>query len=199
MYVAFTTQVETVPGRLSDRGAHTASKLFLEPNLFLSPGETGMGDGNYRGDARWDEPNLKMVVPHEASPHLTVAQKSFNACQRRSRVVVENVIGQVKMYSIIGSGAFEHERDFEPYVFELCARLTARTMRVRNKYPRSSQWVWNQLEAWEAKLGVFLWMDPEDMTSYLVHGLAPDLDYQANPGAAAALAQQRWEQIWALY
>ncbi|CAM9921552.1 unnamed protein product [Scytosiphon promiscuus] len=193
------TDVETVAGRLSDRAAHTASQLFLQPGEFLAYGETGMGDGNYRGDARWDMPNLKMCVPFEASPHLSIANKNFNSMQRRARVVIENSIGQIKKWRIIGDGRFEHQRDFEPHVFELCARLTARLMRVRNAYPRSERWVLNQLESWEAKLGVFLWMDPDDAASYLVHGLANDLEYHTNPGAAAGLLQQRWEQIWASY
>lgn len=134
-----------------------------------------MGDGNYRGDARWGIPGLQMVVPYLKHPQLPMEHKHFNSMQRRGRVVVENSIGQIKKFRIVGEGCFEHQRDFEPHVFELCARLTARIMRVRNAYPRSEQWVWNQLESWEAKLGVFLWMDPDDAASYMVHGLAEDL------------------------
>ncbi|CAM9656311.1 unnamed protein product [Hapterophycus canaliculatus] len=192
-------RVETVAGRLSDRAAHTASQLFLQPGEFLAYGKTGMGDGNYRGDAKWDMPNFKMCVPFEASPYLSVANKNFNSMQRRVRVVVENSLGQINRWKIIGDGRFEHQRDFEAHVFELCARLTPRIMRVRNAYPRSERWVINELEAWEAELGVFLWMDPDHVASYLLHGLASDLEYHTNPGAAAKLLQERWEQIWASY
>ncbi|CAM9325512.1 unnamed protein product [Ectocarpus sp. 13 AM-2016] len=191
-------RVETVSGRLSDRAAHTASRLFLEPDAFLTLGETGMGDGNYRGDARMDSTGLEMCVPFQFSPNLTHEQRDFNSQQRRVRVVVENTIGQIKKFRVIGEGRFDHQRDFEPHVFELCARLTARIMRVRNAYPRSEEWLVNQVSTWESKLGVFLWMDPGDAASYLVHGLVEDAEYDTDMTAQqkAELLQGRWEAIW---
>ncbi|CAM9731266.1 unnamed protein product [Laminaria digitata] len=85
-----------------------------------------------------------MCVPHQNNGHLTQEQKSFNSRQRRFRVVVENTIGQIKKWKIVGGKAFRHERNFEVTVFDVCARLTARIMRVRDKYPRSADWVGNK-------------------------------------------------------
>lgn len=181
---------------MSDRAAHVASRVFQQPGDFLSPGERGMGDGNYQGLARVDDGVLLMCVPHRKSVNLTPQQRAFNSVQRRMRVVVENSIGQIKKWKIIGEGRFDHHRDFEPAVFECCAKLTALVMRLRNKYPRSEQWVWDHFEDWEAKLGVYLYVDYEDPESYLVHGLGEDLLYTTNVEGDAARCQERWDTIW---
>lgn len=131
--------------------------------------------------------------------HVTEAERGFNARQRRIRVVVENTIGQVKKWRVIGTGKFRHHRDLEPAVFELCAKLTARLMRVRDKYPRSKEWLWKEYEEWEAKLGVFLILDNEDPQSHLVHNLGADMLYNsATPDGRANVLQHRWNVIWGL-
>jgi len=138
-------KIETVRGGLSDRGAHTSSRVFLYPQEFLSPGEVGMGDGNYRGTARSDSNALQMCVPYP-QPSLGVlapAARRFNSEQRRFRVVVENTIGQIKKFKVVGNGkAFRHRRDVEKDVFNVCARLTARIMRVRDANTRAVQSGW---------------------------------------------------------
>ncbi|CAN0032734.1 unnamed protein product [Pylaiella littoralis] len=64
-------RVETIDGRLSDRAAHVASRLFQHPEKFLSPWERGMGDGNYQGLAKIDDGALLMCVPYRKSVNLT--------------------------------------------------------------------------------------------------------------------------------
>lgn len=127
--------------------------MFLEPERFLAPGEVGMGDGNYRGQARIDDPNLEMCVPVRRNGNMTGAQKSFNSYQRQVRVVVESsiLVGQIKKWKIIGVGDFSHTRDFEVPVFEVCAKITARIMRVRDRYPRRLRWMEDKLEEWGAQ------------------------------------------------
>lgn len=190
--------MDTAKGCFSDRAAHCASEVYLQADSLLSDGETGMGDGNYRGPARAGDNVTQMCVPHQNNGHLTQEQKSFNSRQRRFRVVVENTIGQIKKWKIVGGKAFRHERNFEVTVFDVCARLTARIMRVRDKYPRSADWVGNQITDWEAKLGIFLWMDAEDPGSYLIHGHGEDLIYDNWQQGHATLLQNRWEEIWEL-
>lgn len=187
-------QIETHNGALSDRAAYSNSPVYIDPQAFLSEGEVGMGDGNYKGEGRADTGEA-MCAPFPKGD-LTDDEKSFNSAHRRIRVVVENVIGQIKKWLVIGGGKFRHQRDFEPTVFDVCSKLTARIMRVRDSYPRSNDWMWEKLEEWEAKLGVFLWMDYEDPKSYFIHGLGADLIYQRNEDGDAALLQSRWNEVW---
>lgn len=165
---------ETVEGRMSDRAAHVVSPVFTNAAEYLSPTEVGMGDGNYRGVARADNALLMMCVPNRQDPHMTPTQRNFNSEQRRVRVVVENTIGQVKKWKSMGSGAFNHRRDFEKSVFDVCVHLTARIMRVRDRYPRSARWLEQGMEEWEAKLGIYLWLDPDEPGFYLIHNLGEE-------------------------
>lgn len=180
-------------GKAQTQTGQRTSPVYTDPTRFLSEGEIGMGDGNYMGEARADT-GEGMCVP--ARGNIEPEQLALNSAQRRIRVVVENVIGQIKNWMVVGNGKFRDARDFEPTVFELCSKLTSRIMRVRNAYPRSNEWMWNELETWEAKLGVFLWFDYEDKESYLVDGLGADLLYQRNALSDAALLQTRWCEVW---
>lgn len=189
-------QVDTAKGCSSDRAAHCSSEVYLQSDSLLSEGETGMGDGNYRGPARMGDNITQMCTPFENNGHLTSEQNNFNSKQRRFRVVVENTIGQIKKWETVGAKGFRHQSDFEVTVFDVCARLTARIMRVQDKYPRSSAWVGNQITDWEAKLGIFLWIDPDDSGSYLIHDHAEDLIYENWEHGDATLLQNRWQEIW---
>ncbi|CAN0089771.1 unnamed protein product, partial [Hapterophycus canaliculatus] len=85
-----------------------------------------MGDGNYQGPARADSNELYLCVPDKkpAVGQLTNQAKGHNSEQRRYRVVVENTIGQIKKWRVVGNGkAFRHRRDFEKDTFNVCARL----------------------------------------------------------------------------
>lgn len=191
----FCFQIETVEGSCSDREAHCASDLFLDPESLLSEGETGMGDGNYGGAARFGSDDIHTCVPHPDTGDLSMDEKIFNSRQRRFRVVVEKTIMQIKKWGVVGGKAFRHQRDFVVPVFEVCARLTARLMRVRERYPRGADWVGEGVTDWEAKLGVFLWMDSRDPKSYLAHGLEEDSVYMGWTKRKGKLLQQRWDEI----
>lgn len=191
----FYFQIETVEGSCSDREAYCASDLYLEPESLLSEGEIGMGDGNFGGAARCGSDDMRNCVPHPDTGDLSMDEKIFNSRQRRFRVVVENTIWQIKKWGVVGGKAFRHQRDFEVPVFEVCARLTARLMRVREMYPRGAEWVGEEVTDWEAKLGVFLWMDCRDSRSYLAHGLEEDRVYLNWTKCKRMLLQQRWDEI----
>lgn len=109
--------------------------------------------------------------------------------------MVEKTVGQIKKWGVVGGKAFRHQRDFEVPVFEVCARLTARLMRVREEYPRGAGWVGEEVLEWEAKLGVFLWMDCRDSRSYLAHGLEEDRECASWTKRKGKLLQQRWDEI----
>lgn len=191
----FFRQIETVEGSCSDREAHCESDLYLDPDSLLSEGETGMGDGNFRGPARLGRDDLHTCVPYPDTGDLSMDEKIFNSRQRRFGVVVEKTIGQIKKWGVVGGKAFRHQRDFAVPVFEVCARLTARLMRVRKRYPRSAEWVGEEVTDWEAKLGVFLWMDCKDSRSYVAHGLEEDVGYLGWSKRKGKLLQQRWDEI----
>ena len=192
-------QIETVKGS-SDRGAHLSSKVYLESDSFLSEGDTGMGEGNHRGPARAGNADLMMCVPflRSANVVMSASEKRFSSQQRRLRVVVENTIGQIKKWQVIGGKAFRHHRDFENEVFDVSSKLAARIMRVRNQYPRSLQWATEVMEGWESELGVHLWVDPEDPGSYLVHNLGEDFVHGSAEQGAAETLQTTWEAIWGM-
>ncbi|CAB1111941.1 unnamed protein product [Ectocarpus sp. CCAP 1310/34] len=143
--------------------------------------------------------NMPCLQEEAAAGDLSNEERRFNTEQRRFRVVAENTIGKIKKWKAVGNGkAFRHRRDFEKDVFDVCARLTARIMRVRDRYPRSPEWTGRVKEAWEVKLGIHLYWDYEDPKSYLVHNEGENYVYGvANEGTAQHL-QQCWDSIWAL-
>ena len=182
-------------GSCSDRGAHTSSEVYQQPGLFLSADEVGMGDGNYRGTARADSVELPMWVPFQGN--VPPEGRRFNREQRRFRVVVENTIGQIKKFKTVGNGkAFRHRRDFEKHVFNLCARLTARIMRVRDKYPRSAEWIGDQKELWETRLGIHYYLDYEDPGAYFLHNEGENYVYDNTVPRTAQGLQEAWDLIW---
>lgn len=69
--------METGNGAISDRAAYNNSPVYSDPERFLSPGQIGMGDGNYMGEARADT-GQGMCVPIRGS-NLTEDQRSFNS------------------------------------------------------------------------------------------------------------------------
>lgn len=186
---------------MNDRGAHLASRVYTHPEEFLSDNEVGMGDGAYAGVARSDSSELYMCVPYKKPAHgdLTGDERRFNTEQRRYRVVVENTIGQIKKWKVVGNGkAFRHRRDFEADVFNVCARLTARIMRVRDRYPRSSAWIGMVRETWETKLGIHYYWDYEDPRSYLVHNEGENYVYGVVTQTTGTELQLAWNAVWAL-
>lgn len=188
-------QLETVEGCCSDREAYCASDLYLEPSGLLSEGETGMGDESYAGPATPDTDGTHTCVPHPNTGDLSMDEKIFNSRHRRFSVVVDSTIGQIKKWRVVGGKAFRHQRDFAVPVFEVCARLTARIMRVRGRYPRGAEWVGEETTDWEDKLGVFLWMDCKDSKAYVAHGLEEDTVYAAWTQRKGKLLRQRWDEI----
>ena len=183
--------VNTSKGCLSNRAAHCPSKVYLQSETILSDSDTGMGDGNYRRPARSGDNVTQMCTPFANNGHLTTEQKNVNSRQRRFHVVIDNTIGQIKKWEIVGGKAFRHERDFEGTVLDVCAGLTASIMRVRDKYPRSSSWVGNQITDREAELGILLWMDAEDKGSQFIHDRAEDQIYDDGEHGDATVLQKR--------
>eukprot|EP00904_Undaria_pinnatifida_P003966 jgi/Undpi1/13570/HiC_scaffold_8.g03229.m1 len=163
----------------------------ITSETILSDSETGMGDGNYRRPARSGDNVTQMCTPFANNGHLTTDQKNFNSRQRRFHVVIENTIGQIKKWEVVGGKAFRHEHDFEGTVLDVCAGLTASKMRVRDKYPRSSSWVGNQITDREAELGILLWMDAEDKGSHFIHDRAEDQIYDHGEHGDATVLQKR--------
>lgn len=117
----------------------------MQSYSLLSDGETGMGDGNYRGPARSGDDGTELCMPYRNNSNHTPTKKAFNSRPRRFRVVYENTIWQSKKWKIAEGKAFRHEREPDVTVFELCARLTARIMPLRDTYPRSAEWVENKI------------------------------------------------------
>lgn len=142
---------------------------------------------------------MMMCVPFKKPSvgTLSLEARAFNSQQRKFRVVVENTIGQIKKWKSVGNGkAFRHLRTFEKEVFNVCARLTARIMRVRDQYPRRKEWIGEKIEGWESRLGIHYYYDPDSPENYFHNDKEVDLVYDnVEPGEATDL-QGIWEEIW---
>lgn len=158
-----------------------------------------MGDGNYQGTGRSDSNDLMRCVPYKrpSAGTLSQAARRFNGQQRRFRVAVENTIGEIKKWKSVGNGkVLRHLRTLEKEVFNVCARLTARIMRVRDQYQRRQEWIGEKIEGWESRLGVHYYYDEESPESHFHNDKEVNLVYDnIVPGEATTL-QGIWEEIW---
>ena len=85
-----------------------------------------------------------------------------NRLQRRLRVVIEQLIGLIKQWKIVGNEPYRGDIDDQGVNFLLCTQLTAWLMESRDSYPRGKKWMNDELEAWEIQLGNDLYEDPLD-------------------------------------
>lgn len=127
--------MESGNGASSDRTACKSSPVYTQPSEFLSDGEVGIGDGNYRGEARANAGGA-MCVPFRNSSTLTEVLQLRTAQNQRGG---GNTIGQIKKWIAVGRGWFRHAKDFKATGFEVSSKLTAGFVRVRDYYPRSLQ------------------------------------------------------------
>ncbi|CAN0400236.1 unnamed protein product [Ectocarpus sp. 8 AP-2014] len=71
-------------------------------------------------------------------------------------------------------------------------------MRVRDKYPRSREWIGKVRETWETKLGIHYYWDYEEPRSYLVHNEGENYVYGVATEDTARRLQQAWNIVWGL-
>jgi len=88
----------SVPGSVHDltllRKSGQADGLAAEEGLMADLAYVGLGD---------DRPGLTVVLPHKAkaAEALTGQQKAHNRCVSRCRVVVENLLGRLKVFQVL--------------------------------------------------------------------------------------------------
>ena len=110
----------------------------------------------------------RIAAARRAGNHQLVnSMREFNTIFRSMRLVVENSIARIKEWSIVGT-EYRGNINKQGMYFDLCARLTARMMRVRDKYPRTIEGILSRTfsEDWEQELGWALFVDAENPDMY---------------------------------
>ena len=159
-----------LPGNENDRGLYNTSEVYLNPHKYLLPNHSGLADGIFQGRLHsHSETTEGALIPssraeiHKAS---TIAAQNMlrlrNRLQRRLRVVIEQLIGLIKQWKIVGNEPYRGDIDDQGVNFLLCTQLTAWLMESRDSYPRGKKWMNDELEAWEIQLGNDLYEDPLD-------------------------------------
>ena len=82
------------------------------------------------------------------------------------RTVIEQTNARIKQNRIVGNHPYRGDIDYQGINWCLCTQLEARTMRIRNTYPRGEKWMRGELEPWEVDLGESLYIDPRNPGLY---------------------------------
>ena len=153
-------------GHHNDRGLHKLSDFYNNPDKYLSPGENLLLDGIFQGELHKNTEKGALIPADRAqiaaarNPARRAALKASNRQQRRLRVPVEQTIGIIKQYKVVSHHKFRGDVRDQGTWWMLATQLTARTMRLRNSYPRGRKWLRGELEEWERELGEYLEVDP---------------------------------------
>ena len=155
-------------GNHNDRGLWVQTSIYREPESYLSADENALMDGVFQGELHSRTtrgaliPASKAAIASGRTFDERQALRGANRQQRRLRVVIEQTIGIISQYDIIGRGKYRGSVETQGLNFLLCTQLTARTMRLRNSYPRGRHWLTSggELEQWEREMGDYLYVDP---------------------------------------
>ena len=162
-------------GNHNDRGLWILSDFYNQPASYVTEQENVLMDGVFKGELHRHTtrgaliPANKAVIQAARTDAERQALKGANRQQRRLRVVIEQTIGMISQYGIIGRGKYRGNVETQGLNFLLCTQLTARTMRLRNSYPRGKHWLTSggELEQWERELGDYLYVDPSNPDLYV--------------------------------
>ena len=114
---------KTVPGSTHDK------KLFEDSERgSLTDTEAYMADKGYQG--LQDEHKAVLPDKKPRGKDLTPEQKARNKRISKARIIVERIIGKLKVYQVL-SQKYRHARDSHDEVFEIVAGLT--NHRIRNQ------------------------------------------------------------------
>ena len=122
---------QTVPGSCHDK------KLYDESGVGnkLDDDEAMMGDSGFQGIQH----GHRAVLPHKKPKdgELTKEQKKYNRQVSQIRVVVENSIGQIKIFRVAAE-VYRHARESYNGIFQIVAALVSR--RIRKRPLRRTTW-----------------------------------------------------------
>ena len=151
-------------GSENDRDMYNGSRFYRYWRSFLRIAETVGGNAIFhgpkgQGSRAFNSWNDDCYAPFN-SPELVgnPHRRQFNRLSHRYRVVVENAIGLIKKWLIV-SVPYRGDKEDQAFLWIVASRLTAFTMRIRNKYPRGEKFMNQYLEQWEEELGEYLWFD----------------------------------------
>merc|ERR1711988_987386 len=154
-------------GHRNDRGLWALSDIYNNPDAYLSGGETLLMDGVFQGDLHINTTCGAVIPSNKAALACASAEerrllRAANRKQRHLRVVIEQTLGLICQYKIVGNVLYRGDIEEQGRNFLLCTQLTAHTMRLREKYPRGQKWLdqAGELEEWERLLGESLYADP---------------------------------------
>ena len=135
-------------GNNNDRGAWKLTQIFLHPRKYLNLArrENFAMDGVFTGELHCEsEEGAILPVSRATINARPPAQRRYcveaNRQQRYLRVPVEQVIGMIKHFKIVGNTKFRGSLEQQGENFMLSSYLTARMMRLRDSYPRGKRWL----------------------------------------------------------
>lgn len=162
-------------GNRNDRGLWKTTEIYNNPDEFLVGTESIVLDGGFPGNLHCktdsagilpaDRPTLNAAAPMERRG-LT----AYNRKQRHLRTPIEQLNAMIKQYKIVGNIKYRGNIEVQGLNWLLCTQLTARTMRLRDAYPRGRKWLEQagELEQWEKDMGEFLYVDPQNPDLYRI-------------------------------
>lgn len=141
-------------GNENDSGAYQQTKLFRQPDLYLQEGHTGLFDGVFQSPlhCHTDEAGVLPASQPEiarAPAPLRLKLRRMNRKQRYYRCPIEQTFGHIKEWDVVGDSVFRGDLQQQGENFLMATQLSARMMRVRNKFPRGERWLAGELEDWE--------------------------------------------------
>ena len=163
-------------GNRNDRGLWKTTAIYRHPQRYLCGDENILMDGVFQGNLH-AETDGGAIIPANA-PLMATADaavqrqlRASNRKQRYLRAVIEQTNGMIKQYKIVGNVAYRADVEEQGLNWTLCTQLTARTMRVRDKYPRGQKFIdqAGDLEDWEQALQMMnrLYVDQQQPGLYV--------------------------------
>ena len=156
-----------IQGCENDPAAYQMTHVYRDPDRYLKPHHSGLFDGVFQSALHVnteEQGTLPANAPdlRRAQPEMRRMLKNMNKIQRYLRCPIEQTFGLIKKWEICGESPFRGSLDQQGENFMLCTQLTARLMRVRNKYPRGEKWLRGEMEDWEKewKANGLLFSDP---------------------------------------
>ena len=135
-------------GNNNDRGAWKLTQIYLHPRRYLNLArrENFAMDGVFTGELHCEGEQGAIIPISRATINARPpAQRRLcieaNRQQRYLRVPVEQTIGNIKQFKIVGNVKFRGSLEQQGDNFLLCSYLTARMMRLRDSYPRGKRWL----------------------------------------------------------
>jgi hypothetical protein len=140
-----------IQGCENDPAAYQMTHVYRDPDRHLKRDHSGLFDGVFQSALHVNTEEQGTLPANaaelrRAQPDMRRMLKQMNKVQRYLRCPIEQTFGLIKKWEICGETPFRGSLDQQGENFLLCTQLTARLMRVRNKYPRGDKWLRGEME-----------------------------------------------------